>query len=229
MLERRQIFTDCLHLLTLHQPGNELHLLPEVTIPGGSVDYFLLSVGRDGKVLDFVGIEIQTLDTTGTLWPERQRFLASIGIAVSEEDTECRDGFGMNWKMTAKTILMQLHHKIETFENIGKHLTLVVQDPLLTYMEREFTFGHINRTALLGDAMHFHSYGLAVKENRALKIQLSARHSTDAAGVATALGKKGSARVALAEILAILQAQVSAETLFSADHFTGFTPATPPS
>jgi hypothetical protein len=26
LLERRQIFTDCLHLLSLHEPGNELHI-----------------------------------------------------------------------------------------------------------------------------------------------------------------------------------------------------------
>lgn len=42
LLERKQIFTDCLHLLTSHQPGNEFHLVPEVSIPGGSVDFFLV-------------------------------------------------------------------------------------------------------------------------------------------------------------------------------------------
>src|SRR5207302_8136207 len=44
LLERQQVFTDCLHLLTRHEPGNELHIVPEVSIPGGSVDYFLVSV-----------------------------------------------------------------------------------------------------------------------------------------------------------------------------------------
>lgn len=39
LLERRQVFTDCLHLLTTHEPGNELHVVPEVTVPGGSVDF----------------------------------------------------------------------------------------------------------------------------------------------------------------------------------------------
>ena len=57
-LERNQIFLDCLHLLKLHEPGNELHCVSEVGIPGGNVDYLLLSV-RDGKVVDFVGIELQ--------------------------------------------------------------------------------------------------------------------------------------------------------------------------
>ena len=66
LLERRQVFLDCMHLLTQHEPGNELHIVPEVSIPGGSVDYFLTSV-KSGKVKDFVAIEFQTLDTTGTV------------------------------------------------------------------------------------------------------------------------------------------------------------------
>jgi len=79
LIERGQVFTDCIHLLTAHEPGDELHLVPEVAIPGGSVDYFLLSA-RSGKVKDFVGIEIQALDTTGTVWPERQRLLRRLGL-----------------------------------------------------------------------------------------------------------------------------------------------------
>ncbi len=46
LLERRKVFTDCLHLLTLHEPGNDLHVVPEISIPGGSVDYFLISAKR---------------------------------------------------------------------------------------------------------------------------------------------------------------------------------------
>ena len=58
--ERKQVFMDCLHLLTMHDPGNELHRIPELAVPGGSIDYVLASV-RDGKVRDFVGIELQAL------------------------------------------------------------------------------------------------------------------------------------------------------------------------
>jgi hypothetical protein len=47
LLERRLIFTDCLHLLS-HEPGNELHLVPEIGVPGGSIDYVMASV-NDGK------------------------------------------------------------------------------------------------------------------------------------------------------------------------------------
>jgi hypothetical protein len=83
LIDRRHVFTDCLHLLTTHEPGNDLHIVPEVSVPGGSVDYFLVSA-KKGKVKDFVGIELQTLDTTGTLWPERQRLLKKLGIKCNE-------------------------------------------------------------------------------------------------------------------------------------------------
>lgn len=77
LLERNRIFVDCLHLLSAHEPGNEIHVVPEVSVPGGSVDYFLTSV-RNQRVVDFVGVELQTMDTTGTVWPapavSRQRW-----------------------------------------------------------------------------------------------------------------------------------------------------------
>jgi hypothetical protein len=155
LLERKQIFTDCLHLLTTHEPGNELHIVSEISIPGGSVDYFLVSV-YNRKVKDFVGIEVQTLDTTGTVWPFRQRFLKAQNIDMIAEDTLSKKSFGMNWKMTAKTTLVQLHHKIETFEHVNKHLVLAVQSDLLEYMESAFSFDHVT-DARIGDSMHFHA------------------------------------------------------------------------
>src|SRR6202043_1451815 len=99
LLERRQIFTDCLHLLS-HEPGNELHLVSEVGIPGGSIDYFLASV-REGKVRDFVAVELQTLDTTGTVWPERQRFLREHKLRGKRQHATSDKPFGRNWKRTA--------------------------------------------------------------------------------------------------------------------------------
>jgi len=211
LLERRQVFTDCLHLLTLHEPGNELHVVGEISIPGGNVDYFLLSA-KARKVMDFVGIEFQTLDTTGTVWPERQRFLALAGVKVPKKDVENPKTFGMNWKMTAKTILVQLHHKIETFEHIHKHLVLVVQDRLLEYMRREFSFKHLESTARLGDPMHIHGYGLA-PDDIDLCLVLRERVSTDAAGIATCLGLQASANVELEMIIKVLESKISDKTL----------------
>lgn len=216
LLERRQIFTDCYHLLTLHEPGNEYHKLSEVRVPGGSVDYMLISARASGgvrRVVDFVGIELQTLDTTGTVWPERQRFLRSVGVPVEEEDAASRKSYGMNWKMTAKTILVQLHHKIKTFEHLGKHFVLALQDHLLNYMEREFNFSCIS-SARNGDPMHFHSYGLT-EAGGVYRLELKDRRSTDSAGIAACLGQKADPKVELEELTANLEKSLSDDTLLA--------------
>jgi hypothetical protein len=214
LCERRQIFTDCLHLLTTHEPGNELHIVPEVSIPGGSVDYFLVSV-KAGRVRDFAGIELQTLDTTGTVWPERQRLLKELGIQRRDDAENLKSKYGMNWKMTAKTILVQMHHKIQTFEHVNKKLALVTQDKLLAYMTREFNFSHLSSSPTIGDSMHFHAYSFAEEQNHSYRLALQSRLSTDAAGIARCLGLQAEARIGLNEIIKALQAKISTATLFN--------------
>jgi len=214
LIEKRKIFTDCLHLLTSHEPGNDLHIVSEVAVPGGSVDYFLVSAAGE-KVKDFVGIELQTLDTTGTVWPERQRFLRELGIPRSDDAETSKKPFGMNWKMTAKTILVQMHHKLLTFEHVNRKLVLVVQDRLLEYMEREFNFEHLNRPVSLGDPMHFHAYGVYKKQDGAYKLNLESRLSTDEEGIATCLGLQAEARVELEQIIGALEKKISEATLFN--------------
>lgn len=213
LIEHGQVFTDCFHLLTTHEPGNELHLIPEVAIPGGSVDYFLVSA-RAGKVKDFVGIEIQTLDTTGTIWPERQRLLQRLGVPTDNGDENSYKSYGINWKMTAKTTLVQMHHKIQTFEHVNKKLVLVIQDKLLIYMARQFNFGHVKNPAVIGDSMHLHVYRLNQQADGSFKPLMQSRLSTDAEGIGICLGLQAEARVALEQILQALQAKLSSTTLF---------------
>lgn len=211
LLERRQIFVDCFHLLTGHEPGNELHIVSEISVPGGSIDYMLASI-RGGKARDFVAIELQTLDTTGTVWPDRQRFIAGKGIAAAPEDVANTKSFGMNWKMTAKTILVQLHHKIQTLEAINKHLVLVVQDRLLDYMRSEFSFDHLVE-ARTSDPMHFHAYNMAV-EDGAHRLKLATRLSTDCEGVARALSPQREAKVDTEVILNAIEQRITEKTRF---------------
>lgn len=208
LLENRQIFMDCLHLLTLHEPGNELYVVPEISIPGGNVDYFLVSA-KNGIVKDFLGIELQTMDTTGTVWPERQRLLYEFGISVENEDILNTKPFGMNWKMTAKTILIQMHHKSETFEYLNKHLVLIIQQPFFTYIQRAFSFSHIEGVRI-GDPIHIHAYDL--KENQGqLRISLNSRVSTDSDGIAKALGLNAQPKVELKEIVAVIEQKLNDE------------------
>lgn len=231
LLERRQIFTDCLHLLTNNEPGNELHIVSEISIPGGNVDYFLVAA-RNGKVRDFVGIELQTLDSTGTVWPHRNKLLREHGIEIEEleeiaeneieieeeiiyrKGKKRKKGFGMNWKMTAKTILMQLHHKVQTFEHINKHLVMVIQDHFFNYMRGEFRFDHL-KDAQVGDSMHLHVYKLSKSDEGQFRLELGPRFSTDANGIAESLGLQAEAKLELEEIIKLLETKISNETLFT--------------
>ncbi len=185
-----------------------------MSVPGGNIDYCLVSV-HGKKPVDFVGIELQTLDTTGTVWPERQRFLRQHGVRVKGKDADSEKGFGMNWKMTAKTTLVQLHHKIDTFQHVGKHLVLVVQDCLMEYMRGEFNFDHLEAPKL-GNPMHFHAYALA-RGDDGYKLQLKDRWSTDRAGIAKCLGLQGEANVELVELLKQIEAKLSPGTLMTLD------------
>ena len=212
MLEHNQIFIDCLHLLTLHEPGNELFLVPEVKLPGGSVDYFLVSA-KCGKVRDFIGIELQTMDTTGTVWPERQKFLYEHGIAVERSDWNGRRSFGMNWKMTLKTILIQMHHKSETFEYLNKHLVLIMQNPLFEHMKRDFSFEDIHGVRI-GDPVQIHSYDFRETDGR-LCLSLDTRVSTDSSGIAKCLGLNAERKVELQEMIRILEQKLTEDRRFS--------------
>lgn len=210
LLQNNQIFLDCIHLLKNHEPGNELHVVSEITIPGGNVDYFLVSTTSEREIVDFVGIELQTIDTTGTIWPEREETLYNLGIS-SKTPTDHK-GFGMNWKMTAKTILVQLHHKIDTFQSINKHLVLVMQDCLLNYMKKEFDFSSIQPGVRMGDSMQFHAYGIR-ELNNTFKISLVQRISTDSRGISNLLGLKANPNLGLEELTKILQSKISESTL----------------
>jgi len=208
LLQNRKVFMDCIHLLQLHQPGNDIHVVSEISVPGGSIDYVIASTNR-GKAVDFIGIEFQTLDTTGTVWPERQRFLKDQGFRVSEPSSD--KSYGMNWKMTAKTILVQLHHKVDTFEHLRKHLVLIVQDHFFDYMKKEFNFESVNNPALVGDSLHIHSYSVTGKE--ILSLRLKDRLSTDSEGIAKCLGLNAEARVELSSILHAIEQKLSSDTL----------------
>ena len=115
--------------------------------------------------------------------------------------------------MTSKTILVQLEHKVRTFENLNKNLVLVVQDVLLDYMQNNFDFSEV-REALHGDVMQFHPYSFKEdKENKSTSIVLEKRLSTDSNGVSKILGLKQDPNIDLEEIEKILLRKISKETI----------------
>ncbi len=172
----------------------------------------MASTDHDRKVKDFIGIELQTMDTTGTLWQERQKTLGELGLPCAAEPL--MKPFGINWKMTAKTILLQLHHKIRTFENLNRHLVLIVQDKLMNYIMKEFSFDHVSKYPEIGESMHFHSYKLEAVDGQ-FKLFLNERYSTDCNGVSRLLGLNADANVEFDELAKTLESKISDNTIFT--------------
>jgi uncharacterized metal-binding protein len=90
---------------------------------------------------------------------------------------------------------------------------LVVQDRLLGYMAKEFSFAHLGE-ARTSDPMHFHAYSLKQKI-AGHRLELTKRLSTDAAGIATCLGLQSEAKIDLEVIFSLIEQKITAKTLFS--------------
>jgi hypothetical protein len=176
-----QVFEEAMHLLSGYQDGLELVAIPEIGSGArGSIDYVLTAFDGD-RYVDHVGIEFQTLDTTGSVWPSREDYLH--GRAPSAK-------YNINWRMNAKTILIQLHHKAPVFEAHGKKLLLVVQDAFLDKLRQDFNFDDY-RDANPADVLHIHSYRLVYSpsddDGGEFKMELADKVSTGLAGVEKSL------------------------------------------
>ena len=141
--------------------------------------------------------------------------LKLLGVPRLDEGEWSSRRFGMNWKHTAKTTLVQMLHKVETFEHLNKHLVLVLQDKLLDYMRRNFAFGHLRPRASVGDAMHIHSYLVEKRADSTYRLMLHDRLSTDAEGIAVGLGLHVDPRVEISRIESVLLQKIGPNTLFT--------------
>lgn len=175
-LEGGLIFRECASLLG---PADSYLVVPEISMPAGSIDFFIAAKTAD-EITDYAAVELQSLDTTGTggIWTAREDAMAGH---VDE-----RYPHGINWKMSAKTILVQMLHKAPAMEILGHKLILVLQEEFLAYIEREFT-GSVFRIAADEDAVHFHSYEVVWHEH-AWTLKAGRKLSTDAAGITALIG-----------------------------------------
>lgn len=208
-----RVFTDCLQFITNSIPGSELYLVPEVKTDAGRIDYVLAAV-RDGRPVDFVAIELQTLDTTGSIWNERQELLKTHGYNV-EEGAARSKGASLNWKMTSKTILAQLLQKSQLFARMNRNLVLVCQTPLYQYMQESFNFEGV-RDADLRDVLHFHMYDYKPNASgNSMALTLNAMKSASLEIVESIMGQNIANDKALEEINSVIMSRLKPEYLFN--------------
>lgn len=205
-----RVFNDCLPFIARSIAGSDLYLVPEVKTPAGRIDYVLAAV-RDGYPIDFVAIELQTLDTTGSIWNDRQRLLREHGYAV-EVGTARSKAPSLNWKMTAKTILAQLLQKSQLFAPIDRNLVLVCQTPLYEYMTENFNFNGV-READSRDVLHFHMYDY-LPVTFGMQLSLSSMRSASLDVVESIMGQTRADDKALKNINETIAARLRPEYRF---------------
>ena len=179
-----KVFVDCLQFIAPSIAGADLYLIPEVETSVGRIDY-VLSAFKGKTPIDFMPIELQTLDTTGSIWNERQQLLLQHGYTAQEGEAKS-SGASLNWKMTGKTILAQLVQKSQLFSSMNKNLVLVCQAPLYEYMVRNFNFSGV-RDAIMSDVLHFHIYDYKFDVSE-MKLSLSMRKSAGLEVVESIMG-----------------------------------------
>ena len=84
--------------------GGELRLPQRQGRGGYFVDWVLALVAPSGELLEFVAVEVQTIDTTGNYRSARSALLRSPRQIV-------KDTVGLNWENVSKRILTQLIYK----------------------------------------------------------------------------------------------------------------------
>lgn len=185
MKDKKRIFIDCLPFISDSIIGSELYLIPEVNTSVGSIDFMLVAADH-GRVVDFVALELQTLDTVGSVWNDRQAMLIEQGYDVDPGESTSKHA-GVNWKMTAKTILAQMVQKAELFDGMGKNLVLICQTPLYEYMEENFDFSKVHDKPRERDVLHFHMYDYHAVNNR-MELSFAYSRSADLDAVRTIMG-----------------------------------------
>ena len=84
--------------------GKELRLPSRGSGGAYSVDWVLAHLGGSGDLVDFVAVEVQSIDTTGNYRAERQAYL-------DHRTFEGNSTAGFNWENVNKRILPQLIYK----------------------------------------------------------------------------------------------------------------------
>ncbi len=138
----------------------EFFATPEVPLMGTAIDYVAGKRDEQGTVIDFAGVEIQALDTTGSVWDHREAY-----FDTDQEMSEVDKTYGINWAMSlTKTMMQQAFKKGKLFRDWGKNLIFILQDVGLEYIRDNYDSSGL-RPVRDDDPVHFYSYSLVYQDD----------------------------------------------------------------
>ena len=130
---------DFLHDVVNHcwpgsAPPKNPQIAPEVTMRGfGNVDYVIADVREDGTVDQFLSVELQAIDITGSV-------MKAYAALLKGEDLEKKPTYGLNWDNVYKRFVTQLIRKGYFHHHWGTKIVAVIQDVVYKYICRRFEF-----------------------------------------------------------------------------------------
>lgn len=104
-------------------PANP-RIAPEVKMEGfGNVDFVIADVGADDQIGQFLSVELQAIDITGSVFPAYQALRAG-------HDLERRPTYGLNWDNVYKRYVTQLIRKGYFHHHWKTKIVAVIQEQI---------------------------------------------------------------------------------------------------
>lgn len=109
-------------------PENPM-VAPEVKMEGfGNVDFVIADVGQDGEVEQFLSVELQAIDITGSAFKAYQALRAG-------EDLEKKPTYGFNWDNVYKRYITQLIRKGYFHHHWKSKIVAVIPEQVYEYIK----------------------------------------------------------------------------------------------
>jgi len=101
----------------------------EVKMKGfGNVDFVIADILENGEVGQFLSVELQAIDITGTVMDAYQSWLAG-------ERLSSKKSYGMNWSNVYKRYITQLIRKGYFHHHWGTRIVAIMQDAVYQYIK----------------------------------------------------------------------------------------------
>ena len=156
----------------------EAILRPEVNLMGDKIDFVAGKVNDDNELIDFTGIEIQALDTTGSVGAYRDAYVEGRDYDEVEKD------LGINWKESlVKEMLQQAYNKGTIFDGWGENIIFILQDVSLRYIRNNYDASEL-RPSNSSDPVHFFTFSLEYDDDKGRYLwEPDEKVSTDIGGI----------------------------------------------
>ena len=100
----------------------------EVTMTGfGNVDFVIADIGQDGAITEFLSVELQAIDISGSVMPAYKALRAN-------QDLDRRPTYGLNFANVYKRYVTQLIRKGYFHHHWGTKVVAVMQDVFYDYI-----------------------------------------------------------------------------------------------